>query len=222
MKCSEREQAVALYAGGDLPTSAELERHLAECADCREAVDSVRAAMEWAREAHAEPIAPAHYAAVRERVLAELARERRLSWWGRLSIGGRLLTPPSPPQFDSLPHRQRRGWAWGVAGAAAILAIVLLFPARVRTPDAVGQGFGPAAALLGGVPEQTPKVAPVRPRRPKGRRQPKRADPTVGQAYQPAAQLAVAEPQPSQPLVIKLFTEDPNVVIYWIAESKGD
>jgi hypothetical protein len=36
--------------------------------------------------------------------------------------------------------------------------------------------------------------------------------------------LAAAEPTPAaaEPLIIKLLTPDPNVVIYWIAESKGD
>ena len=47
------------------------------------------------REAHQEPIAPAHYAAVRARVLAELGRERRPLW--------------------------RHAWAWGLAAAMAVV-----------------------------------------------------------------------------------------------------
>ena len=36
--------------------------------------------VELLREAHQEPIDPAHYAAVRARVLAELGRQRRRVW----------------------------------------------------------------------------------------------------------------------------------------------
>ena len=98
--------------------------------------------------------------------------------------------------------RKRPRWLPAMLLAAATL-LILFFPKPARTP--VGSGVQPAAAVPGGVgvtPEQ-PKLASVKPRRPKGRRQPKRAGPT-------------------EPILVKLLTDDPNIVIYWIADAKGD
>jgi anti-sigma-K factor RskA len=85
--------------------------------------------VELLRETHREPIDPAHYVAVRARVLAELGRGRRPVW----------------------------PWAWALAAAA--VAVVLAF-VMIPRPKPVGQ----------------------------------------------------------EPVVIKLLTDDPNVVIYWIGE----
>ena len=74
---------------GDLPAAeaAELETHLAACDECRGAAGMYGAGIELLREAHREPIAEAHYAAVRARVLAELRQERRPVWrW--IWVGG--------------------------------------------------------------------------------------------------------------------------------------
>jgi anti-sigma factor RsiW len=34
--------------------------------------------------------------------------------------------------------------------------------------------------------------------------------------------LAKREQQPAEPMVVKLLTDDPNVVIYWITDTKGE
>jgi hypothetical protein len=34
--------------------------------------------------------------------------------------------------------------------------------------------------------------------------------------------LAMKSPESAEPLVVKLYTNDPNVVIYWITGSKGE
>ena len=78
--------------------------------------------VELLREAHREPIDPAHCAAVRARVLAEIGRARKPVW----------------------------RWAWALSAAAVVVAVMLV------------------------------------PR--------------------------------SKPVGIKLLTDDPNVVIYWIGE----
>ena len=77
MTCRDWEERIALHAGGDLPAAeaAEIEAHLAGCEGCRGAAAAYGAGMEFLREAHREPLAEAHYAAVRARVLAELRRE---------------------------------------------------------------------------------------------------------------------------------------------------
>ena len=146
--------------------------------------------VELLREAHQEPIAPAHYAAVRARVLAELRRERRPVW--------------------------RWGWVWGLA-AVVVAVAVMVFPRPVPVggtgvpTDVAGPSaflefpvYGPAAPV---VEENRP--VPVR-----------RTHRVVVQAKQEAKQEANQEGRPGGPphVVIKLLTDDPNVVIYWIGE----
>jgi hypothetical protein len=135
------------------------------------------------REAHQEPIDPAHYAAVRARVLAELGRERR---W-------------------------RRVWAWGLAAAVAAVAI-MMFPRPVgrtsrsaflvQSPAPI---YGPAAALSVAENRSAPPVH--------RRRQ------TAAQARQEGRP---GGPPHLEPVTIKLLTDDPNVIIYWIADGEGE
>ncbi len=73
------------------------------------------------REAHEEPIAEAHYAAVRARVLAQLEMKRR-PWW-------------------------RGVWAYGFAGIAVAAGLVAGFwPTHVSV--IVGQALPPANRAL--------------------------------------------------------------------------
>ncbi len=38
----------------------------------------------------------------------------------------------------------------------------------------------------------------------------------------PTAARRAAPPQPQEPLLVKMFTDDPNVVIYWLIDQTGD
>ena len=78
MRCREWEERIALWAGGDLDDQA-VERHLQECAECREFAAGLRESLDLLRGAHAEEIPAAAFTAVRARVLARLARP----WWKR-------------------------------------------------------------------------------------------------------------------------------------------
>jgi hypothetical protein len=272
---SEWERRIALYAGGDLrPDEAEeVERVLAECMECAAVAESYRAQRRTLATAYEEAIAPAHYAAVRARVLAELERGKRRTWC----------------------------WAWVGAVAAAVLVAFALFPRGVRAPERGEQTAvsrvtprveapggtastgvsrearrSPAEAGdgtlkraprgrggdLAGVrtgswteakaprgsqsdvaagskaaaeiePETSPDdgVAAQNEQAPNARRKRQRA---VGRPEAETRNVATAEPTYSsgsiprvaqsekEPLVIKLFTNDPDVVIYWISEGEGD
>ena len=173
MTCKDWEERIALAAEDD-PGA---ERHLAECAACREKAAAWQRDLNWLKEAHREPIAPSHYAAVRARVLAELEHSRRRVW--------------------------RQIWAAALS-AAAILILFLLFPRTAQTPATVGRAFRPVAALPSGAPAGRPAAA-------------RKSRPTL-------ARRAIRKPAPVQhePLVVKLLTDDPNVIIYWIADRKGE
>jgi hypothetical protein len=147
--------------------------------------------VELLREAHGEPIDPAHYAAVRARVLAELGRERRPLW--------------------------RWTWVRGLAAAVAVVAVMVAVTLIPR-PKPVERGaptafVGPAPTVSVGPPAflvygpATPMIAvrtpiPVR-RRPRALAQARQEGRPGGLPHQ-------------EPVVIKLLTDDPNVVIYWI------
>lgn len=171
MNCPDWEERIALAAQGDLPPeqAAEAARHLSGCAACREFAEGVRQSIAALYAAHEQPIAEAHLAAVRARVLQKIDR----------------------------PPRPALRWAWiGGLALAAVFLVIALQPRRVPPPQ--------VTLALPPVPE-TPVLLPS-PSTP--RPQPRRPAP-VRRARKPRP--------PQEPLMVKLITDDPNVVIYWIA-----
>jgi len=166
MSCKEWEERVALHVGGDLPAeiASAVERHLAGCSGCQVLWSGLRESLELLQAAHAEPLPPAAYTAVRARVLAELSM-RRQPWWR---------------------------WAAGLAAAALLLLVAL----AVRPLPKV-EPLPPLALAVPPAPSVRAMAIPAPPR-------PK-----------PRPHLAAA---PRQPLLVRLVTNDPNVVIYWIAD----
>jgi anti-sigma factor RsiW len=169
MNCPEWEERIALYGGGDLPPNemAETDRHLAQCAPCREFAQGVNWSLAIVRSAHSEPIPPAAFTALRARVLEQLARERRPPW--------------------------RLAWIVPLV-AAAVLTVTLVLPRRVA-PIRTAVTPPPAPLFEPVAPATEEPITPKRP--PRARRLPK-----------PRA--------PAEPLMVKLITDDPDVVIYWI------
>jgi anti-sigma factor RsiW len=103
-------------------------------------------------------------------------------------------------------ERRRRpvvwGLVWGGGFAAAAALVVLLVH---RPPSEPAKPVPPVAVVK--PPIQTvenPLPRPVRRRR-------------RAHAFRPKE-----TPLPPEPLVVKLITDDPDVVIYWIVDPKGD
>jgi anti-sigma factor RsiW len=168
MNCLDWEERIALYAGGDLTgaEAAEVERHVADCAGCQVFWSGLRETLSELRESHAEEIAPAHFAAVRARVMGEIDRERKV--WRRLA------------------------WVSGVGIAAAVILGLVLRPGPLPPPPARIAASIPAAPL---------RAATVSP--------PTRSRPRLAR-----------QARAGQPVLIKLQTADPNIVIYWIGENE--
>lgn len=147
--------------------------------------------LEILREAHREAIPEAHYAAVRARVLAQLGTERR-PWW-------------------------RGIWAHGFASAAVVAMLLAAFwpkhgveprpgvaVAARPLPDGRGSDVGvPSGGVHIRAARVSKRSAAVRIHR-------------VHSAA-PAPYPVIGPPTPKPPLVVKLVTNDPNVVIYWIS-----
>jgi hypothetical protein len=146
--------------------------------------DGFEETLELLREAHREAIREAHFAAVRARVLSQLAAERR-PW--------------------------RRG-IWACGFAATVAAAILLAAFVGRTPWTARVPLDPLLARLNQPRAERPTGASA-------------ADqgvhPTVNATHirRRHTQLPpyhVVGPPAPQHLVVKLVTNDPNVVIYWI------
>lgn len=94
--------------------------------------------------------------------------------------------------------RRRRGWWWIPAAAAAMFALAMVWPREhVVAPPAVVAAVAkpPRIAWLRSTPQPPPQPAP-----------------------KPVIRKRAAE----QPLWVKLETPDPNVIIYWMVEPKGE
>jgi hypothetical protein len=102
--CAEWEERIALHAGGDAAEG--VEGHLAECPACQEFWSEMRESVEALRSLEGDVPDPAHFAAVRARVIGEIEQPRRV--WRRL--------------------------AW-ISGVAAMLLAVLLWPRERVVPD---------------------------------------------------------------------------------------
>lgn len=172
MNCAEWRERIAL------DEAAGVEEHLRGCADCREFAAGLRASLELLRAAHAEEIAPAHYTALRARVMAEVRRPRR------------------------------RAWVWAVVGAAMVLIVAVAAIDRRMRPAPLPR----AAAVLPSAPPLPVGSAPSRARSAIAPRR-------VGRA-RPVRRLR--RNAPAETVLVKLETDNPDVVIYWIAETKGE
>jgi hypothetical protein len=113
--------------------------------------------------------------------------------------------------LERLRARPRRLW-WPVWAAASLAAAGLATWLWVISVGQVGQAIrlpragqrpAPPIAEVLPIPEISPVVS-----KPKAKR----------------ARRAKKAPTPSaaEPLLVKLITDDPDVVIYWIADPKGD
>jgi hypothetical protein len=141
-------------------------------------------AMDLLREAHREPIPESHFAAVRARVLSQIAAEQAVS--------------------------RHRVWPLGLVAALVTAGALLLafWPKQQARPKPMQPATELAHRLEAPAPpvsaSQLPRKGPVR------------------RAHRRMQVTGVIGPRNPTPLVVKLLTDDPNVVIYWISERTGE
>ena len=214
MTCEAFEKLIALDAGADLPPreTARLQAHLETCAPCRDLARSIGESQAGLR-------------ALTEVTLDEDALAR----WRR----GVLARIEAQPQRRILAWR----WAWAAAAAMALVALFAV-PRMVRRPPSevpVAHAVPPASPSPSRQPQPPQPPAPVAQALPPASASPNRLThppQPVAQALPPAsATQTVAHHHPrrhrapapaAEPLLVKLETSDPNVVIYWIVEGKGN
>jgi hypothetical protein len=114
---------------------------------------------------------------------------------------------------------ERRPWwrgIWAYGFAAAAVAAMLLVAFVGRTPWSARVPPDPLLA-----PSSKPHAILERPTGASAADQGVRPTKTRRRTAAAAAYRVVGPPDP-RPLVVKLITDDPNIVIYWIASIKGE
>ncbi len=211
MNCQEWEQNIALWVEGDLPPSDKerVKEHLSSCAACRSFADELaetQAQMRLMRDEAADEVA---LRSIRARVIERLEGDDRAGVIGWLS-----------------------SWSWSYTGAAALLALALgLWVLSSDTSDSGVTAPGPEAVARTPTPSE---VMPLGPSRPEPEASvaveevgpPSQPPQAAGNSVQEGNADIVSEP-PIEPvnepetLVVKLLTDDPNVVIYWLVDQDG-
>jgi anti-sigma factor RsiW len=210
---------LALYVEGDLTEEERrpIEAHLSECQVCRGFLDGLRKS-QGALKALAEPAIPSTvFEEVRRRVSAE--------------IDGAAETAGPGTQFP-FPLRPAYRWALAAGLLMAFLAAAVFLLIRGTTPS---PKVAPAGGTMVSAPPAPAPQTPEAPRAPKAPESP--ALPVLAKAPEglPAARRLETSPTNSgelalyllsapleqEPQVIRLQTEDPEVVIYWFVEDEG-
>ena len=201
MKCRYSENDIALFVEGDLEPAkaAELEVHLVTCQVCRELEADVRESQTVLKSLRQEMVSSAALSFVRTRVLEQVSTKRLRPVWGR--------------------------WVYALACAMFVavvsVSLVLYKPKPdVRPTDEVKQ---PDVVVASGSPlveiERTTPSAPVKVA--SRHSLDRRSHPSFSKE---GNGVVITEPELSETpkeLVVKLLTDDPNVVIYWLVDQKN-
>lgn len=223
--CPEREEALALHVGGDLPAdeARELDEHLAGCAGCRAFLAEL-AADRRALEAFAsrtEPVQPV--AEVHRRVMAEVGtrseRRRSPSTWRWAAAAALLLALGAALLLQLLP-----GHSSPDPGTTGEEPTVLAEAPRAGDEEPVARAVTPTSPPA---THRPPPETPETPETPSEGVAPNRPD-----AYEPkTVPESVIEPQPDNDnrragreerpdLKIQLVSDDPDIVIYWLVDME--
>jgi Putative zinc-finger len=241
MSCNSFEEWIALYVEGDLDPSRvrNVELHLKSCTSCQRFVKELQASQAMVKDLAAESLDPASFNVVRKRVMQEVnRRQARPVWWRFLSPAVAQWHPAWAVSLAVLvalgfllqwqlwrkPVGSDRSDAPGVASVPAI---------RKESPDSSpptpsekaerqrpdgGQAIrqfakrhvSPAPRDVLGATEAQPDAVATE------------AEPPAeqGSNLQPEEPLpADIAPEQPPPLVIKLVTDDPNIVIVWLVDQ---
>ena len=209
MKCKYSETDIALYVEGDVVSAkaCEIQAHLSVCTQCRDLVIELRESQAVLKTLRQESVSTTSLALVRSHVLAEI-QARVKPVWGR--------------------------WIYALTGAVFAAVIGVGWMLELRKPQVQeivkSDPLPPPAAVpltRGTIIE--PNANTDSETRPPARTM-ERVNVNVplregdGRQKRQEATHTEVPPEPSaraKPLVVKLLTDDPNVVIYWLIDNTG-
>ena len=195
MSCKRFEWLIALYVEGDLPErrARNVERHLAACAECRRFAEELKASQGALKDLRHETIY--------ETDLHELHR--------RVIVAVALKQPEYAAAWRMDGFRMRKTWV-GAAGAlavAALAAVAVVYFSMMygRSPSEPHQREIVAT-------DAVEPAAPAVPSRPVDEHE-----------VRPASVAPpVVESAAHQPVVIKILTDNPDVVIILVTNGKEE
>jgi hypothetical protein len=200
MSCPDWESRIALYVEDDLEDAErhQVDLHLRACVACRSLAEDLRESQALFKSIRQDMADETMLSAVRSRVLADVGALGSGNWIERVLFGG-----------------MRR--------KAALAAITVMIAGSVMwlsdEPRPLRQEPRPAvrnpAALAAAAPPPAPVIEPAR-SVPAPKPRVRRPRPAPVRDTAPAQ-----EEEPAEQITIKLLTDDPKVIIYWIVE-KGD
>ena len=234
MKCSRSKGLLALYVEGDLNDSqcGPLDDHLRECGDCRNLAAELVESQALLKSLRGDAVPEAALLSVRRQVLPRIARIDNSPNWA-LRVERALMSRFRP--------------RYAMTAIAAILVVSGVFASGIvwRT----GSESIPVAEVVQPAPEAVPPSVDVDRRLPDPEpsetvvEAPVQSRPLVELASA-GSEVAVATPTLLEPrelpvmdppaidsvnagpvsqIVVKLVTDDPNVIIYWLIDSEqGD
>jgi hypothetical protein len=100
----------------------------------------------------------------------------------------------------------RRYWRWALA-AAVVVAVVLMLPWRAEKQT---EKQAPLARVKQAPPQVAEAPLPIV----------NAQTPVVRRRHHHAQARHATPPQPGEPLLVQLVTDDPNIVIYWLVDPK--
>jgi anti-sigma factor RsiW len=217
MNCRGWNPHLALYVEGDLEQdlAQQLEAHLAVCDECREFADTLRETQVTFRQVRNDIIETASLDRIRAKVLRQVrAIEERRGWIDRL---GMLLWS---------------GWSWRYSVLGCV-ALVVVSAVVWRLTRVAGPIESQPRVVASPKPEQAVRpeeaVSAVAESRPAITKPRQVIAAAPGEPADVAEAVPVPEPIPfeavteeqSKDNVVQLFTEDPNIVIYWLIDPNG-
>jgi hypothetical protein len=192
---------MALYVEGDLSASdlQRVEKHLRECAGCWDLAEDLRESQALFKTMREEAPDDGAVFALRERVLADVDGLQPMTWFGRLLFG----------------QTGRRAALASIALiVAAGSAMWLMRVPATSDPPATSESIADRHPVISPPQEvaeplnaaPTPPVAPRKPERQPARRVP----------------VSASTPVETKQVAIKFVTDDPDIIIYWLVDEKGD
>jgi hypothetical protein len=204
MKCRFSENDIALYVGGDLASAQafEIETHLLACDACRALATELGESYSGLKSLRQDTVGTAALSAVRARVLAQISNRTARTLWARwvYAVAGGVFVALMAVGVSYIPLLRERE----VAAPSSKSSLPLNSLAGVVGPESDNRLLEPTT------PSAPAKVASRRSIN--GRSHPSLAK--EGNKNGPNSE----EPKT---VMVKLLTDDPNVVIYWLVDQTG-
>jgi putative zinc finger protein len=242
MKCKSFEELIALYVGGDHPgqMTREIEEHLKGCTSCRKLAGELRRGLGTLKELSYESVDPSTLQEIRKQVLGRIPSETprfSLDWfrfspfwkWNYALVAILVVTILAVALFRQNLFRGSRQEMANTPGKEVVLPGA---PKETPTP-APSRERGIQGTQRAGLNE-SPVPRPRSNHRVKSVGQTERPTQSrPGPIVSPSFEISqivpphiepfkIEFPKKADPLVVKWVTQDPDIEIIWLVDTKGE